>query len=230
MERGQAAGNTPAAVAERGRAAANVWKTLGKLSGRQSIDRAFDDWLELMTACYCSFAENFARKGMALDFHALDGPFEAEYLKIAKRYERADLDVFGEAFGAVHVATGTGGRDVLGGLFMEHVSHGWNGQFFTPDDVCELMAEMTAPNPEDGARVLDPACGSGRMLHAVGRKNPRVVLCGWDIDRRCALMSVLNLVFLGFQGEVTWGNSLTLEAQRTWFVRPGGLVYTAVPD
>lgn len=37
-----------------------------------------------------------------------------------------------------------------------------NGEFFTPENVTWLMVKMQDPKP--GERVLDPCCGSGRML------------------------------------------------------------------
>ena len=55
--------------------------------------------------------------------------------------------------------------DVLGDMFMECVSHGNNGQFFTPIHVADLMACMGGGNRlKPKLSVCDSCCGSGRML------------------------------------------------------------------
>lgn len=42
------------------------------------------------------------------------------------------------------------------------------GEFYTPPEVSELLARLV--KPKKGARVLDPACGSGSLLIKVGRQ------------------------------------------------------------
>lgn len=54
--------------------------------------------------------------------------------------------------------------DVLGDMFMECVSHGNNGQFFTPIHVADLMACMGENRLKPKQSVCDSCCGSGRML------------------------------------------------------------------
>lgn len=63
---------------------------------------------------------------------------------------------------------------------------------------------------EKPLNILDPACGSGRMLLAasrtLGRENH---FYGIDIDEQCAQMTALNLFFNGlFKSEVMWGDAL----------------------
>jgi type I restriction enzyme M protein len=36
------------------------------------------------------------------------------------------------------------------------------GEFYTPPEVSELIAELVAPEP--GERIYDPTCGSGSLL------------------------------------------------------------------
>lgn len=70
---------------------------------------------------------------------------------------------------------------------MEHISHGHNGQFFTPQHVSDLMAAVTCANIRPGQSVYDPTCGSGRMLlsavKSLSRTNPndRIFCYGSDI-------------------------------------------------
>ena len=44
------------------------------------------------------------------------------------------------------------------------------GEFYTPAQVSNLLARLLAP--QSGARICDPACGSGSLLLKVGRKVP----------------------------------------------------------
>ncbi len=53
------------------------------------------------------------------------------------------------------------------------------GQWPTPEWLIEAALDQVQL-PETGA-VMDPACGDGRWLEAVRRRNPRLRLIGWDI-------------------------------------------------
>lgn len=128
--------------------------------------------------------------------------------------------------------------DILGPVYQEENSHGnrdMSGQFFTPWELCRLMAGMNVantwrpgPSPSGGLwRLHEPACGSGGMLLAVcaeliGRYRPEALLL-WDIDavdldlvcaRTCALQLLANLMLRGWSvGRlvVRHGNSLSLQ-------------------
>ncbi len=111
-----------------------------------------------------------------------------------------------------------GFHDALGDLFMDLVSHGRNGQFFTPGHVCDMMSQITIPEMEDGKTVLDPTCGSGRMLLAAGKRNRNVYLFGNDIDATCCKMAVINLLLNSLQGEIAQMNAITMDYTKSWEV------------
>ena len=73
---------------------------------------------------------------------------------------------------------GQGMYDALGDLFMEYLSFGKNGQFFTPQPICDAMCLMTLETPEDGKTVCDPTCGSGRMLLGAAKINRKMIFFG----------------------------------------------------
>ncbi len=79
------------------------------------------------------------------------------------------------------------------------------GQFFTPVEVCQMMAQITAKD-NSGETIADPTCGSSRCLIAHSRTKPNNRLnCfyyGMDLDSRCVNMSVLNFVMFGMKGVV----------------------------
>ena len=77
------------------------------------------------------------------------------------------------------------------------------------------MAQVTGA-PHDGARVLDCACGSGRLLMAAAKLNRNALFFGADIDRTCCLMSVINFCLNGMLGEVAWMDSLSNKFYGAW--------------
>jgi type I restriction enzyme M protein len=60
------------------------------------------------------------------------------------------------------------------------------GEFFTPQQVSELLARLASWNNPDIQKVYDPACGSGSLLlkfaKTVGKKNPNLKYYGQEIN------------------------------------------------
>ena len=183
-----------------------------QLARRKSISNVFTDFLEL-SVCALSL-----------------GAMESRYLEIVGRYDKHEVNLMADAFAALVLEMdnyGEGLRDILGDFFMEHISHGHNGQFFTPEPICEMMARMTNP-VETGSRILDCACGSGRTLLAAAKINRNAYFYGADIDRNCAMMCLINFCLNGMFGEVAWMNSLSNQFFGAWQIRlhqTGGVPY-----
>ena len=115
--------------------------------------------------------------------------------------------------------------DAWGDLFMELTPKGGaKGQFFTPADLCNLMAESNINTDAEpttvcgafGKRVTinDPAAGSARNLLAShvrfvrdGKRKPYLVAEDVDID--CCRMSAVNMIVHGCFGEVICHNTLS---------------------
>lgn len=105
--------------------------------------------------------------------------------------------------------------DVFGDLYMSLVGSISRtkqfGQNFTPDDVCELMSQITnakAGKCDENGMISDPTCGSGRTLLSAHAKHPKMYLVAEDIDRTCCMMTVCNFIVHGCHGEVIWHDSL----------------------
>lgn len=108
-------------------------------------------------------------------------------------------------------------NDAMGDLFMDLVSHGHNGQFFTPGPVCDMIAQMTIKDQaKDGMTVLDCAAGSGRMLLAAAKLNRNMVFTACDVDNTCVKMAVINFMLNTMQGDVVWMNTLSMEHFKTY--------------
>ena len=120
-------------------------------------------------------------------------------------------ELFFEAFKAYGDAC-EGYRDPLGDMFMERISHGHNGQYFTPDDLCKLMAELTKPV---GGSINDPCCGSGRTLLAgleySRKEGVEPEIYGNDISYTAAKMCLMNLLYNSARGAVSCGDTLRLD-------------------
>lgn len=112
-------------------------------------------------------------------------------------------------------------KDPLGNMFMNRISHGERGQFFTPDDISLLMAEIVGL--KDNIKIKDPACGSGRTLlnalKVARSKGMDMELYANDISMTCAKMTLLNFVTNSVVGEVTCGDALTLNYEDFTFFK-----------
>ena len=189
-------------AAFRHRETVQVHKHLESITGGHDFRTVFDDFLTAVVS--------------ALSL----GQLEERYTAAVKRYKNAP-DVFARALGELVSAMERTQSDILGDLFEGAVSHGEHGQFFTPDEICRMMAQIT----DDGAgdSVHDPACGSGRTLLAAGRINPDRLFIGCDLDERCVKMTTINLALNGLRGRVVWGNSLSLEERGHYRTRHMGI-------
>ena len=121
-------------------------------------------------------------------------------------------------------------RDVLGEIYHElNLYQEWNGQYFTPDYIGRLMAELIGPamNEEPHDRVttvLEPACGSGVLI--IGKAcammkrgidyRTRCLFVARDIDIRCVWMCYIQMVLYQIPAVVIHGNTLTGEEWDRW--------------
>lgn len=185
-------------------------ETLFKISTQFPLGKIFDDFLTMAIA---SCTQNPVTK---LSY------YEDEYLQTIAPYKNTELRFeFPNAF--AHLISemedrvqSESGNDVLGEFFEQHISNGRNSQFFTPYPVCKMMALLMHNGKTDlenspPLRILDPSCGSGRMLltarEVFGRNHKYY---GIDIDRTCAKMTALNLFLNGmWKSEIMCANALT---------------------
>lgn len=102
--------------------------------------------------------------------------------------------------------------DPLGEFYMQHISSGHLGQYFTPEPVTDFMAQITVgDNCQPGQTVLDPACGSGRTLLSAAKINRHMRFYGADLDAICCKMALLNMLMNSLTGEIAHMNSLSNE-------------------
>jgi type I restriction enzyme M protein len=88
-------------------------------------------------------------------------------------YQDNTIDAFGDAYEyLMTMYAGNAGKS--------------GGEFFTPQEVSELLAEMTVVGKKDVNKVYDPACGSGSLLlkfaKVLGKDNVRQGFFGQEIN------------------------------------------------
>lgn len=153
---------------------------------------------------------------------------EETYMRIVKKYNKEELDLFPELCAMVVMALEKDkDRDFLGEMYMAlNLGNHWKGQFFTPYNVCRMMAEMNCGDTvseieEKGyIAVNDCCCGAGALLIAYANAAERatvdsgynwqkhILFTAQDVDMVTGLMCYIQLSLLGCAGYVKIGDSI----------------------
>lgn len=184
--------------------AKSVWSHLEEIHRKGfSREKVFHDWLDLMLL-------GLQRR-------------DPEYLEHIKPYVnnaeigKRPVDQLANAFAELMLQMQQNCTDILGYMFTTEITRGENGQFFTPDTICELSAKIMIGEPvTEKPNISDPACGSGAMLIAGIKQAPNGFFCGIDVDARCCKMATLNMLFRNVNSIIIHGNTLTLEIYTAW--------------
>lgn len=90
------------------------------------------------------------------------------------------------------------------------------GEFFTPQEVSELLAEITVVGKKQVNKVYDPACGSGSMLlkfaKVLGKENVRLGFYGQEINITTYNLCRINMFLHDINFEkfnISHGDTLT---------------------
>ncbi len=88
------------------------------------------------------------------------------------------------------------------------------GEFYTPPEVSELMAEIVAPN--EGDEICDPTCGSGSLLMKCGRRvqienkgSKKYALFGQEAIGSTWALAKMNMFLHGEDNHrIEWGDTI----------------------
>ncbi len=86
------------------------------------------------------------------------------------------------------------------------------GEFYTPGEVSELIAELVGPQP--GERICDPACGSGSLLVRCGQQLLKrgikdFSLYGQEITGATWALAKMNMFLHGMDNaRIEWGDTI----------------------
>ena len=112
-------------------------------------------------------------------------------------------------------------EDILGNAYMYLIGEFASGagkkggEFYTPDEVSELLAKLV--NPKPGDRIFDPTCGSGSLLIKVAEqvrdkdnKNSKdFALYGQESNGDTWALSKLNMFLHGMDGaRIEWCDTI----------------------
>lgn len=191
-------------------------KLYNKLCGRYSRYEVWQDMVWMVATAISNSVDNryFDQR-------------EANYMRIVQKYSEDEIKVFPEFF--THIVLGmeeSPDCDFLGELYMNlELGNKHAGQFFTPYDVCRVMAEVTINEDllksqiekHGWISVNDCACGAGATLVAAANilrskglnYQQQALFVAQDVDATVALMCYIQLSLLGCAGYVVIGNTLT---------------------
>lgn len=157
------------------------------------------------------------------------GKFEEEYTRIEKNYDKESNDRFKEMFRIVVEALQDDPHDFLGDAFMSNdMGSSYRGQFFTPQNICDFMAELTITDIKEQLKnkefitLNEPACGAGAMVIAAIKKfineglnhSKQLYVVAQDVDPICADMAYVQLSLLGVAAKVVLGDTLAMTCNR----------------
>ncbi len=94
-------------------------------------------------------------------------------MELGSKYNDMDNDTFGDTY------------EFLMQMYASQAGKS-GGEFFTPQQVSELLARLASWNNPNINKVYDPACGSGSLLlkfaKTVGRQNPNLQYFGQEVN------------------------------------------------
>lgn len=118
-------------------------------------------------------------------------------------YQDNKIDTFGDAY------------EFLMTMYASNAGKS-GGEFFTPQEVSELLAEITVVGKKQVNKVYDPACGSGSMLlkfaKVLGKENVRQGFFGQEINITTYNLCRINMFLHDINYEkfdIAHGNTLT---------------------
>lgn len=200
--------------------------TIHALSYSKDLGTIFSDWLEVA-----------AISVRQIPFHAGELPkdetyqeFEAQYLEVAGRYSREELNQFAKLTALTVEGIQNHHGDFLGEICTSlELTNERAGQFFTPFTVSTAMAKMMMGDVTQQVQdkgiitISDPASGAGGTLIAAANEvanqkiDPRshVQFHATDVSRNCFNMTYLQLSLMDLQAVVQHGNTLSMEMWET---------------
>ena len=193
---------------------AEFQKVFAKLCYQKSAWQAWSDFVE-MTAISISNSCEIRSK--------VKQEREERYMSIIGQYGKAEQALFPELLGILVASLERDSeQDFLGEMFMAlELGNHWKGQFFTPYNVCKMMANVNTADANDRLAtkgwigINDPACGAGATLIGVrnaleldGIGGTQAFFVGQDIDRTAAMMCYIQLSLLGCAGYVVIADTL----------------------
>jgi len=185
--------------------------------------RKLDVFRDFVTMAACALGK--------LDLNQADRR-EEEYLRCARKYDKEEIALFPQMMSELVLGMTACPRDILGEAFMMmELGNSNRGQFFTPNEVCVVMAKLMLAevtqekiDKQGFITIQEPAAGGGATIIAaveyLREKGINYQKCvhvtATDVDLVAAQMSFVQLALLHVPATVVHGNTLTLEEFDYW--------------
>jgi len=187
------------------------------LSQKYGVRNIFQDFLQITVCMYHKINIQYACK-------AVDIENEKLYFSVLKKYSKHEINNFVNASRIFHEFEILNPYyDFLGNFYESFVSNGENGQFFTPEPIVELITKIISDSSFEKETILEPACGSGRMILISAKQNPFRIFTAIDLDYNCCLMTIINTFLHGLKGFVYHQDFLCQTIYNAWSVNMNGV-------
>ncbi|MEM7146336.1 MAG: N-6 DNA methylase [Verrucomicrobiota bacterium] len=155
---------------------------------------------------------------------------EDEYFEAIKPYSKDELKKFTQAMALLIAEMEKSPfSDILGPYYTEiaaHSSKQARGEFYTPPEICELMASIAVDIEATKTKGLpisvnEPCCGSGGMVLALAKffapdsVDLLRVTCQ-DINPVAVDMCYINTTLWGIPANIILGNTLHMTIDKSW--------------
>ena len=118
-------------------------------------------------------------------------------MDLGSKYNDTDNDTFGDTY------------EFLMQMYASEAGKS-GGEFFTPQQVSELLARLASYNNPNIQKVYDPACGSGSLLlkfaKTVGKQNPNLKYFGQEVNPTTYNLCRINMFLHMFLHNVNYDN------------------------
>lgn len=181
----------------------NIIKTIQSMSGKYGVYEIFADWVKLMALSLSNQVQYSHSR-------------ENDYIETLKRYDESEQMKFFEMTAWLVEWADEEMTDMLGYIYMHlELSSKAHGQFFTPYNICKLMARLYKYDDEQ-IKVNEPSCGAGGNIIALAealknqginyQQKMEVVL--QDIDTKAVYMAYVQMSLYGIPAIVYQTNTL----------------------
>jgi type I restriction enzyme M protein len=123
-------------------------------------------------------------------------------MKLGEEFMENKIDAFGDAY------------EFLMTMYASNAGKS-GGEFFTPQEVSELLARLAAADGHEIRSVYDPACGSGSLLlkfsKTIGRENSSLKYYGQEINHTTYNLCRINMFLHNINYDnfdIQWGDTL----------------------
>ena len=179
-----------------------IRKSIDKMAGRYSAPDIFRDIIDLAVMLIGGITTaNIGETG------------EDIFNRLTVRYSAEELRDMFKIIQDICSTVSKTKKDVLGRLYMNLRPNGARGQFFTPDNVSEVMAKIAGSTEND--TYSDPCCGSGslilgviRTLEQEGKSYQTPIFYLNDVDLFCCKMIFVQMSAIGATAYITCSDAL----------------------